>query len=122
MRQPLSESQWRWRFDSDQSVRQRKAVSLFVRHRTPYLRPGNGTNTIASSFLLRRMTAFPNHRPKPKGKVMIWYILSAVVAVIGIIAIIASTKPDQWTVQRQQAIPGAPAKVFPYMDDLRKFN
>jgi hypothetical protein len=53
---------------------------------------------------------------------MIWYILIAVVAVVGIIALIASTKPDQWTVQRQQAIPGAPAKVFPYMDDLHKFN
>ena len=52
---------------------------------------------------------------------MIWYILLAVVVVIGIIAIIASTKPDEWTIQRQGAIPGAPAKVFPYMDDLRKF-
>jgi len=53
---------------------------------------------------------------------MIWYILLAVVAVvIVIIALIASTKPDEWTIQRQGAIPGAPAKVFPYMDDLRKF-
>jgi hypothetical protein len=49
---------------------------------------------------------------------MIWYILLAVVAVI---ALIASTKPDEWTIQRQEAIPGAPAKVFPYMDDLHKF-
>jgi hypothetical protein len=30
---------------------------------------------------------------------MIWYILLAVVAVIGIIALIASTKPDEWTIQ-----------------------
>ena len=52
---------------------------------------------------------------------MIWYILLAVVVVIGIIALIASTKPDQWTIQRQGTIPGAPAKVFPYMDDLHKF-
>ncbi|MGA2247919.1 MAG: SRPBCC family protein [Verrucomicrobiota bacterium] len=52
---------------------------------------------------------------------MIYYILLAVVAVIGIIALIASTKPDEWTIQRQGAVPGAPAKVFPYMDDLHKF-
>src|SRR5580693_7715814 len=51
---------------------------------------------------------------------MIWHILLAVGAVIGIIALIASTKPDEWSIQRQGAIPGAPAKVFPYMDDLRK--
>jgi uncharacterized protein YndB with AHSA1/START domain len=53
---------------------------------------------------------------------MIWYILLGVVAVIGIIALIASTKPDEWTIQRQGAIPGTPAKVFPYMDDLHKFQ
>jgi uncharacterized protein YndB with AHSA1/START domain len=53
---------------------------------------------------------------------MFWYILLAVVAVIGIIALIAATKPDEWTIQRQEAIPGAPAKVFAYMDDLHKFN
>jgi hypothetical protein len=52
---------------------------------------------------------------------MIWYILLAV-AVIGIIALVASTKPDEWTIQRQGAIPGAAAKVFPYIDDLHKFN
>jgi hypothetical protein len=52
---------------------------------------------------------------------MIWYILLAVVIVIGIIGLIASTKPDEWTIQRQEAIPQAPAKVFPYMDDLHKF-
>jgi hypothetical protein len=52
---------------------------------------------------------------------MIWHILLAVAAVIGVIALIASTKPDEYTVQRQGAIPGAPAKVFPYMDDPRKF-
>jgi hypothetical protein len=52
---------------------------------------------------------------------MIWYILLAVVAVIGVIAFIASTKPDEWTIQRQAAIPGAPAKVFPYLDDPHKF-
>jgi hypothetical protein len=52
---------------------------------------------------------------------MIWYILLAVLAVIGIIALIASTKPDEWTIQRQAAIPAAPAKVFPYLDDLHKF-
>jgi Polyketide cyclase / dehydrase and lipid transport len=52
---------------------------------------------------------------------MIWYILLAVVIVIGIIALIASTKPDEWTIQRQAAIPGAPAKVFAYIDDLHKF-
>ena len=52
---------------------------------------------------------------------MIWYILIAVAAVMGIIALIASTKPDEWTIQRQGAIPGAPAKVFPYIDDLHKF-
>ena len=56
---------------------------------------------------------------EPKGKIMIWYILLAVVAVIGIITLIASTKPDEWTIQRQEAIPGVPAKVFSYMDDLR---
>lgn len=42
-------------------------------------------------------------------------------AVIGIIVLIASTKPDEWTVQRRRTIPGAPAKVFPYLDDLHKF-
>ena len=52
---------------------------------------------------------------------MIWYILLAVAAVIGIIALMASTKPDEWTVQRQGTIPAAPAHVFPYMEDLRKF-
>ena len=52
---------------------------------------------------------------------MIWYILLAVAIVIGIIALIASTKPDEWTIHRQETIPGAPAKVFPYMDDLHKF-
>jgi hypothetical protein len=52
---------------------------------------------------------------------MIWYILLAVVAVIGVIALIASTKPDNWTIHRQQAIPAAPGKIFPYMDDLHKF-
>ncbi len=52
---------------------------------------------------------------------MIYYILPAVVVVIGIIALIASTKPNDWTVQRQETIPGAPAKVFAYMDDPRKF-
>jgi len=49
---------------------------------------------------------------------MIWYILLAVVAVI---VIIASTKPDQWSIERQVTIPSAPGKVFPYMDDLHKF-
>jgi hypothetical protein len=49
---------------------------------------------------------------------MIWYILLAVVVVVGIIA---STKPDEWTIQRQAVMPGTPAKVFPYIDDLRKF-
>jgi hypothetical protein len=57
----------------------------------------------------------------PQGKIMIWYILLAVVAVIGIVALIASTKPDEWTIHRQGAVPGTPAKVFPYMDDLHKF-
>jgi hypothetical protein len=52
---------------------------------------------------------------------MIWYILFAVLAVIGIIALIASTKPGEWTIQRRGAVPAAPAKVFPYMDDLHKF-
>lgn len=53
---------------------------------------------------------------------MIWYILLAVVAIIGVIAVIASTKPDEWTIQRQAAIPSTQAKVFSYMDDLRKFQ
>jgi hypothetical protein len=53
---------------------------------------------------------------------MIWYILLAVVAVIGVIALIASGKPDQWTIQRQAAVPTVPAKIFPYIDDLHKFN
>ena len=39
---------------------------------------------------------------------MIWYILLAVVAVISIIALIASTKPGEWTIQRQGAIAGTP--------------
>jgi len=53
---------------------------------------------------------------------MIWYILLAVVvAVIGIIALIASTKPNEYTIQRQCAIAAPPAKIFPYMDDLHKF-
>src|SRR5580765_1755740 len=52
---------------------------------------------------------------------MIWYILLAVAAVIGVIALIGLTKPNEWTIQRQGTIPGAPAKVFPYMDDLHKF-
>ncbi len=64
----------------------------------------------------------PNHRPKPKGQFMIWYILLGVLAVIGIIALIASTKPNEWTIQRQEAIPGTPAKVFPHVDDPHKFN
>src|SRR5262245_35435695 len=53
---------------------------------------------------------------------MIWYILLAVAAVIGIIALIASTKPDEWSIQRQGTVPGAPAKVFPHVDDLHIFN
>lgn len=53
---------------------------------------------------------------------MIWYILLGVLAVLGIIALIASTKPNEWTIQRQEAIPGAPAKVFPYVDNPHKFN
>lgn len=53
---------------------------------------------------------------------MIWYIVLAVAAVIGIIALIASTKPNEWTIQRQGTIPAVPAKVFPYMDDLHKFQ
>ena len=53
---------------------------------------------------------------------MIWYIVLAVAAIIGIIVFIASTKPDAWTIQRQGTIPGVPAKVFPYMDDLHKFQ
>ena len=52
---------------------------------------------------------------------MIWHILLAVAAIIGIIALIALTKPDEWTIYRQGAIPGVPAIVFPYMDDLHKF-
>jgi hypothetical protein len=53
---------------------------------------------------------------------MTWHILLAVaVVVIGIIALIASTKPDEWTIHRQGAIPGAPGKVFPHVDDLHKF-
>ena len=53
---------------------------------------------------------------------MIWYILLAVMAVLGLIAFLASTKPDKWTIERQGAMPGSPAKVFPYLDDLRKFQ
>jgi hypothetical protein len=52
---------------------------------------------------------------------MIWYILLTVVAVLGIIAIIASTKPDVWSIHRQAAIPGTPAQIFPFMHDLHKF-
>ena len=52
---------------------------------------------------------------------MIWHILLAVAAVFGIIALIAATKPDAWTIHRQKAIPGAPATVFPFLDDLHKF-
>jgi hypothetical protein len=52
---------------------------------------------------------------------MIWYILLAVAVIIGIIAVIASTKPDDWTVQRQETMPGAPAKIFLYLNDLHKF-
>ncbi len=52
---------------------------------------------------------------------MMYYILLGVFVVIGIMAFIASTKPDDWTVQRQETIPGAPAKVFAYLDDPRKF-
>src|SRR5262249_8163636 len=51
---------------------------------------------------------------------MVWYILLAVLAVIGVIVLIASTKPDEWTLQRQGTISGTPTKVFPYMDDVRK--
>jgi hypothetical protein len=40
---------------------------------------------------------------------MIWYVLLAVVVVFGIIALIASTKPGEWTIQRQGAIPAPPA-------------
>lgn len=53
---------------------------------------------------------------------MIWYLVLAVAAVSGIIVLIASTKPNEWTIQRQGTIPGVPAKVFPYMDDLHKFQ
>ena len=52
---------------------------------------------------------------------MIWYILLALLAMFGIIALIASTKPDEWTIQRQARIPADPAKIFPYLDDLHKF-
>ncbi len=52
---------------------------------------------------------------------MIWYILLAVLAVFSIIALIASTKPDDWTIQRQATLPADPAKIFPYLDDLHKF-
>ena len=52
---------------------------------------------------------------------MIWYILLGVAAIIGVIALIASTKPDEFSIHRQRAISEAPAKVFPYMDDLHKF-
>jgi hypothetical protein len=52
---------------------------------------------------------------------MIWYILLAVVAVFGVIALIAATKPDDWSIQRQGTVPGTPAKVFSYIDDLHKF-
>jgi len=52
---------------------------------------------------------------------ILWSILLAVAAVVGIIALIASTKPDEYTLHRQGTIPGAPAQVFPYMDDPRKF-
>jgi hypothetical protein len=52
---------------------------------------------------------------------MIWYILLAVAAVVGIIALIASTKPDEYTILRQGTVPGAPAKVFPYLDDLHMY-
>jgi hypothetical protein len=52
---------------------------------------------------------------------MIWYILLAVAVVFGIVALIASTKPDEWTIQRLGGIPGEPAKVFSYIDDLHKF-
>jgi Polyketide cyclase / dehydrase and lipid transport len=51
---------------------------------------------------------------------MIWYILLALAAVIGIIALFASTKPDEWSIQREGTIPGAPTKVFPYVDDVHK--
>ena len=52
---------------------------------------------------------------------MIWYILLAVLAGLGIIALIASTKPDEWTIQRQSTLPADPVKIFPYVDDLHKF-
>jgi hypothetical protein len=67
------------------------------------------------------VSKYPTVDHEPKGKFMIWHILLAVVAVIGVIALIASTKPDVWTIQRQKAIPGGPASVFPYLDDLHKF-
>jgi hypothetical protein len=52
---------------------------------------------------------------------MIWYILLAVAGVFVVIALIASTKPDEWTVQRQGTIPSAPATVFPHLEDVNKF-
>jgi hypothetical protein len=38
-----------------------------------------------------------------------------------VIAIIASTKPDEYSVQRQGSIPGTPDNVFYYLDDLHRF-
>ena len=53
---------------------------------------------------------------------MIWYIVIPVAAIIGLIVLIAATKPNEWSIQRQGTIPGLPDKVFPYMDDLHKFQ
>jgi len=53
---------------------------------------------------------------------MTLYILIAAVAAFGLLPAYVATRPDTFRVQRTVLIEAPPERIFPYLEDLRKFS
>ena len=53
---------------------------------------------------------------------MLWTILIIVAVVIAAILIFAATKPDAFRIQRSLTIAAPPEKIFPYLNDYRRWQ
>ena len=53
---------------------------------------------------------------------MLKIIAVIVVVAVGSVLIAASTRPDNFRVQRSASIKASPEKIFPYINDLKAFN
>ncbi len=53
---------------------------------------------------------------------MLYVVIAVAIAIGGGILFAASRKPDTFTVTRTAVMPAAPSAIFPYINDMRKWN